>query len=411
MCGFVYLKRKDGRPAYKSVLKRYRAQKQRGTQGFGYVAIQDNQIVSYKRAQTENEIVNLLSKEKASEIFFHHRNPTGTPNMAELAHPFLIESPLLDHQYFVGHNGTIRNTAGLKEAHEKLGIEYTSEMLEAFVTKGGEQHIMGVAWNDSESLAIETALALDGKKAFIDTEGPAAVIGLQTKGKKVINRFFFRNNLNPLKFHEDKIMVTITSMGEGAVVPSEKLYKLSNTNGYEVISDKFPPFLSYKPTEHFTARRDGYWDDDKKKWIKRDETTMGYLRDKTTPLIRSVGDILGLPPSPSYERDDDVNYGPPDDGSDDDLMWETNALLNDMTPNELWAEYDLSLGKTKDLKTEIAKIDSLTRYSADDINTREKLQHQLDERDKWEDAVMDEIQARATREEIVDLDPEDRMFK
>jgi predicted glutamine amidotransferase len=403
MCGFVIVKRKDGRPAYKSVLKRYRAQKQRGTEGYGYVAIENNQIVSYQRAQTEHEIINLISKEKASEIFFHHRNPTGTPNMTELAHPFLVENAMLDHQYFVGHNGTIRNTAALKEEHEKLGIDYTSEMLKAFVTKQGEQYITGTAWNDSESIAIETALTLDGKKAFIDIEGPAAVYGLQTKGKKVISRFFFRNNLNPLKFHEDKVMVTITSMGEGAVVPAEKLYQLSEKNGYEVISHKFPPFLSYKPTPHHSiATRDGYWDSVKKEWVKHD-TTMGFLRDGMVPRPKIVQELLDNVGIPRGEREDDIDYGPPDDRSDHDLDWETNALLSDMGMNELWAEYDLSIGRTKDLKLEIAKIDAQTSYTSTDINNREKLQHQLDERDKWEEMVMDEIQARNT------LD--DRMYK
>jgi len=270
-------------------------------------------VVSYQRAETEHEIVNLLAKEKASEIFFHHRNPTGTPNMLELAHPFLIESDLLEHQYFVGHNGTIRNTSQLKDAHEKMGFEYSSETLKAFISKNGEQHIHGVAWNDSESIAIETALALDGKKLVVDTEGPAAVIGLQTKGKKVINRFFFRNNLNPLKFHEDKIMITITSMGEGAVIPPEKIFKLNPSGGYSVISEKFLPFLSYKPTVNYgghSGRTGGHWENGK--WVLDDdpnETVMGFLGNRA----RKISDILvGLPQAPSRDEIDeqDIHYGP-----------------------------------------------------------------------------------------------------
>ncbi len=392
------MKRKDGRPAYKSILKRYRAQKQRGTQGFGYVAIQDNQVVSYQRAETEHEIVNLISKEKASEILFHHRQPTGTPNMLEMAHPFLVENSLLDHQYFVAHNGVIRNTNELHEAHEKLGIEYSSEMLKAFVSKQGEQYIHGIAWNDSESLAIETALALDGKKKQIDTEGPAAVIGLQTKGKKVVNRFFFRNSLNPLKWHEDKVMITITSMGNGEVVLPEKIYKIQESGGgYAVLSEKFPPFLAYKPSIH-SGHSFGRWINGK--WVRNGEeeesTTMGYLRNS----IKSVGDILGLPnPADDYEVAADT--------SDDELSWETNALLNDMTMQELWTEYEASQLKSKDLEREIAQIDARTIYTSESVTRREKLQRQFDDRENWQAMIMDEIQARNSKDYTTD----ERLFK
>lgn len=412
MCGFVYLSRKDGRPAYKSVLKRYRAQKARGTQGFGYVAIHEGQVVSYQRAETEHEIVNLLAKEKASEILFHHRNPTGTPNMSELAHPFLIESDLLEHQYFVGHNGTIRNSSQLKDAHEKMGFEYSSETLKAFISKNGEHHIHGVAWNDSESIAIETALALDGKKFVVDTEGPAAVVGLQTKGKKVISRFFFRNNLNPLKFHEDKIMISITSMGEGVIIPPEKMFKLDATGGYSVISEKFLPFLSYKPTINYdySGKTTDRWEDGK--WVSNDtETTMGFLRHKTTPMMRAVGDILGLPPSPEDIQGEDIEYGSPDDSLD----WETDALLSEMTTAELWAEHDLSVSREKDLKKELEKIDALDRYRYTPaiLEKREELQNKFDEADKWTQQVMDEIVSHNSKEDddIDTLNFNERMSK
>lgn len=409
MCGFVYMKRKDGRPAYKSVLKRYRAQKARGTQGFGYVAIENDHIVSYQRAETEHEIVNLISKEKASEILFHHRQPTGTPNMTELAHPFLIENSLLDHQYFVAHNGVIRNTGDLKDAHEKMGIEYTSEMLKAYITKQGEQHVTGISWNDSESLAIETALALDGKKSRIDTEGPAAVIGLQTKGKKIVNRFFFRNILNPLKWHEDNIMISITSTGEGIVIPPEKIFALNPTGGgYGILSDRFQPFLPYKPTPLYTSQRDGYWDNTKKEWVKHrkegmSDTTMGFLRDG----MKHVNDLLGLP---SYADSDDERYVQDYDDDIERLTWETEAVLAEMTIAELWTEHDLSVAKEKELKEKLAKIDSLTKYTMEDLNKKEDLQNQFDERDKWTQAVMDEIVDRNSRD-AEERTSDERMFK
>ena len=402
MCGFVYISRKDGRPAYKSVLKRYRAQKARGTQGFGYVAIQNDQIISYKRAETEHEIVNLLSKEKAPEILFHHRQPTGTPNMTEQAHPFLVENEMLDHQYFVAHNGVIRNTAELYDAHEKMGIGYSSEMLKAYVSKNGEQHVTGVVWNDSESLAVETALALDGKKNRIETEGPAAVIGLQTKGKKVINRFFFRNMLNPLKWHEDKVMITITSMGEGTVVEPSQVYRINPTGGFSVLSEKLLPFLSYKPTVETYHSTHGSWVNGA--WVskkKEDTTTMGYLRQN--PMMKAIGDVLGLPPSPD-DREEEVSYGAPDD----ELSWEKDALLSTVSLAELWAEHDISVAKEKQLKGKIAIIDSRTSYTAEVLANREALENEADSMDRWISAVMDEIVDRNSKD---DETAHERLFK
>lgn len=91
MCGIVYVRRHDGKPAAKSVRKRYHNQKARGTEGFGYVAVQNGRVVSVARAQTEHEIMQKLEQETADEILFHHRMPTSGPNVEEMAHPILVE--------------------------------------------------------------------------------------------------------------------------------------------------------------------------------------------------------------------------------------------------------------------------------------------------------------------------------
>lgn len=393
MCGHVYIKRKDGHPAYKAVLKRYREQKARGTSGFGYVAIENDHIVSYQRAETENEIVALLSKEKASEIMFHHRQPTGTPNVRELAHPFLIENKALDHQYFIQHNGVIRNTDKLKEMHEKLGVEYSSEMLKAFITKEGEQHVTGTAWNDSESLAVETALVLDGKKALIATEGPAAVIGLQTKGKKVLTRFFFRNHLNPLKFHEDKQMLSITSMGNGAVVEDEKIYRLKSGGGYEAFGTFAAP-EPFKKTDSEMRSADWYkqryWDSHNQCWVERakeKDNSMGFL-DKG---MERLDELLGLPPKkPQYPAPE--YYQPEDD--DEPGKYELESLLYGMNTDELWKEYDLSVAQETALKSDIADLDRRSLLTLDTLNQKEVAEKQLETIQDWMATVHKEILTR-----------------
>lgn len=245
MCGLIYVKRKDGKPAYRAVLKRYRNQKHRGQRGFGYVAIENDEVVAYHRAPTEHEIVQKLEKEKATEILFHHRQPTSTPNIEESAHPLLVQSKgALDFKYLIAHNGVIRNTEELREKHNQLGFQYTTEIYRGFETPKGKRYEEEIDWNDSESVAIETALAVESKKGYIDSRGPAAVIGLQLQGKKVIQRFFYRNEGNPLKFHEDQTMLTITSIGQGDDVKSDHVKRILATGGFESIRQKDETLIS-----------------------------------------------------------------------------------------------------------------------------------------------------------------------
>ncbi len=88
---------------------------------------------------------------------------------------------------------------------------------------------------------------------------------------------------------------------------------------------------------------------------------------------------------------------PPESGSDDELVWETQALLSDLTIQELWKEYESSKGRSRDLKEEVAKIDVLTKYELDDVTKREKLQRQIDDRANWEEMIADEVQSRNAR--------------
>ncbi len=215
MCGIVYVNRHDGRPAARSVKKRYTTQKSRGSEGFGYVAIKDNKVVAVERAQTEHEIMQKLENETAPEILFHHRMPTSTPNVVEAAHPIEVTHPDFLHKYYMVHNGVMYDTRTRKLEHEKEGFVYQTELKEALksVKTGMVYHHTSFSrFNDSETLAIDTAIALERDEiAGIRVTGPAAVVGLQIKGDEVVDRFFYRNNLNPLYLHTDRTMTTLTS--------------------------------------------------------------------------------------------------------------------------------------------------------------------------------------------------------
>lgn len=212
MCGIVYVKRHDGLAAAKSVLRRYRAQKSRGTEGFGYVAIKDDQVVAYHRAQTEHEITQKLQEETAPEILFHHRFPTSGPNVEEMAHPLFVSHPKLTHNYYIAHNGVIRNALERKTAHEALGFFYRTELKEALKSViTNKAYTTGYSkFNDSEALAIDTAYGLE-TSIPIKSQGASAVVGLAVEGTKVVDRFFYRNNYNPLYLKTDKVMTSLTS--------------------------------------------------------------------------------------------------------------------------------------------------------------------------------------------------------
>lgn len=445
MCGIVYVKRKDGRAAYKAVLKRYRHQKARGQNGFGYVAIKDDKVVSYQRASTEHEIVKLLEKETAPEIMFHHRYPTSTPNIEEAAHPILVENDMLQHQYFVLHNGVIKNTKELREAHYKLGIEYTTEIMKGFIAVSTQkQYTTEIEWNDSESIAVETALAMEGLKKTIDTEGAAAVVGVQTRGDQVVNRFFYRNDNHPLMFNEDKVMVTLTSLGGGTMLPATLLYRLKKEGGFSYYGNEIenkegipvPKGYTYTtPTYNgtYNVRRDSKfyeeheWDRDLKDWVLKASI---IELESTSPLMgfnvgmKRMSDFL----LPARERDETpvFDFGDPSelDLDDDDLFGEAETgikrldeistdlgvikkrlskgldFIEKLPLTVLWTEYNDAVDIETTLKEVIAQMDIQIKDFGDNdemVEQKEKVTQQKQEVTEYIGKLSVEI---TTRESI-----------
>jgi predicted glutamine amidotransferase len=391
MCGLIYVKRKDKRPAYKSVLKRYRAQKGRGTEGYGYVAVENDKVIRYKRADNEKEIIDHLVKETASEILFHHRSPTGSPNVEELAHPIQVENAMLEHQYYVAHNGVIRNDSKLKGEHEALGFQYNTEIVRGFTAAySGKNYSTGISWNDSEAIAIETALALDGKQNKINAKGAAAVIGLKTKNGHVVDRFFYRNNLNPLKYHEDRVMIALTSAGKGNFVKTIYVQRLKPGGGFDDYGNKIFTPSGY---ENQYTKDDGSvkrWDEDAKAWVyENDDGThtlalpsppMGFRQTVVNKSMRSIDEVLkDLQKIPTY-------FSP-------------MPLIRGYTESTLWAEFDKTIGAETDLKKRILDLDitSENYIDAEVLNERKFLQDALDKNKRYQDALSNEITIRESK--------------
>src|ERR1035438_6686564 len=161
MCGVLYAYNFDGTPVNQTILSRFKAQRIRGTQGFGLYDRTEGNLV---KDTTEKGILKWVKKYDSSDILFHHRTPTSTENVKNACHPFST-GKYFKNNYVVIHNGWILNSEALKVKHELEGIKYTS------VQPNGD-------FNDSEALAWEFALYMEGKIPEMRCYGAVAMIAI-----------------------------------------------------------------------------------------------------------------------------------------------------------------------------------------------------------------------------------------
>lgn len=221
-------------------MKRYLDQKHRGSQGFGYVAFYKDGKggkISVGRSTEESEIRTQIMNEHSSMIMFHHRFPTSTPNVVEATHPIYVSHDELDFDYFVVHNGVIRNATELRTKHENLKYVYSTIIESEVVThhtskKTGAKYFTGGTktekFNDSEALAIEVARVLDGMTSVIDAVGTIAIIAwkINKETGKLVSISYGHNSGNPLTISDTSDSFFLTSMG-GTDLPEDILYTLS----------------------------------------------------------------------------------------------------------------------------------------------------------------------------------------
>lgn len=240
MCGIILGRRNNGHPVQKALKKRFEKQKGRGTRGFGYIPIENGRVTRIERAETEGEIMAKLKKEGAFEILFHHRTPTSTPNWKETTHPIVVKNPILEHDYYVIHNGVMRNEDDLKKEHEKLGFVYTTEYEKVSTLKFGKSHreveTTETGFNDSEAFAIDLAMYLDGISGRLDSIGSIAFIALKCdKEGNVMSVSYGHNSANPLKIEDTtknkEGLLFIKSEGNGIDIPEDIIYTVDYRTG------------------------------------------------------------------------------------------------------------------------------------------------------------------------------------
>lgn len=238
MCGIIAVRRWDGISAKKVAMRLYRKQKERGQEGFGFISMLGNKIEKFRKSESETPILKELQETIGTDVVFHHRKPTSTPNFWEAAHPIHVSHPMLKYDYFVVHNGSLleADSKRFKESHDKLGFEYKTLIRQCWETRNGARRYGDEKWNDSEAFAIELAIDLDGPmKTMRGTWGKIAFVCIQYDkvNNKAVKMYWGRNNGSPLFFRQTDRYYAITSVGEGKEIDNDVLYS------YDYASNKY----------------------------------------------------------------------------------------------------------------------------------------------------------------------------
>ena len=240
MCGIIYERKLNKENVNYDIKSIYFDQKERGTNGYGFVAIKDGNLKHF-RSKYEHLILHDLKENKCSDILFHHRRPTSTHNVENAAHPLCSGDNFKDHKYYMVHNGSIHNSKELYRKHTDAKLTYES------ICGMGEFDMP--IFNDSESLMLELALIIEGTKSKNDfaAYGSMAFVMIQTDNNgKPLNLYFGRNDGSPLKIKSGKNKLTIASDIEGEDVAINSLNKISyetNESSKEIMV--FPRHTSY----------------------------------------------------------------------------------------------------------------------------------------------------------------------
>ena len=391
MCGIIWVKQRNEKPAVKKLRKLYHAQKHRGQLGFGYVEIGKDKVGELARTRYEEEIFKTLSKSTAREVLFHHRFPTSTPNTPNTAHPIPVDNTKLKYGYYGVHNGIITNPGDLKKAHEKEGYEYTTELRVGVYSESERMFYDDTkkdnVFNDSEAFIIDLAQAIESNADKIIAKGSIAFIILQyDKETRKPLKLFYGRNTNPLMMEMTSTYMKLSSMGAGEDVEAHKLHcydyatgEISTLRDFQ-IGDKLVEARAVEVNR--TAHGHRRWSDTLQCYVNdKYEVEMGFDTSKQPQL-----------PAPRpYDPDDEFSYDfTPIDGYEDEPLsitlstgteefWCLSELdkfyINIIESIEYWRDTVRSALDTKDKEVVEEGRASLQVLQADE----EKMKHVINQ--------------------------------
>lgn len=340
MCGIVYSKSLVGKPVNKTIKKRYIAQRSRGSDGFGFYTPETNRLTHNAK---EGRIMSLLRRnKKATEILFHHRYPTSTENVRNACHPFSTKD-YFKHNYIVVHNGVIWNKDELRATHEQRGIDYVSEQEDG-------------RFNDSEALAYDIAMYLEGKVDKLTAEGTMAIIAIQRDNKGRAKALYFgRNSGNPLMMkHTDKTF-TLSSEGEGTLIDPDTMYKFDyKTQAISRSACVFPSWTKrsyygdyegYGYGHNWSPRDQDYEDYNHHFGISPTaETTRSYFSGEELKEQNSIaGERMRIMNQADYKKADAIDIGEYELGvmrSRRDIL-DAKVKIENITDDEMEEHYEI----------------------------------------------------------------------
>lgn len=151
------------------------------------------------------------TKGENHEVLFHHRYATSTVDIRNACHPFSTKEHF-ESQYIGVHNGVLYNDDKLQKEHKELGIEYVSTQPNG-------------TFNDSEALIYDLARYFEGQVEELTAAGSIAFIVVKRdESGKPMTLFFGHNSGNPLKMKKTEHSITISSEGDGDLIPVNQLH-------------------------------------------------------------------------------------------------------------------------------------------------------------------------------------------
>ena len=205
---------RDGHTSAEHIINQYEDQHERGSRGFGLISITPDGIKLNRATEPVKAFFDIKAND-APIMVFHHRQPTASDNKISQTHPIVVKHDELKHDYYIIHNGVLRNEDDLFKLHtEELGYVYTT-LLKGDDDRGWHSGYHGGVsyqynaynsdkFNDSESFAIELARYMEGLTKAVQIEGSAAFIAVRVDKKtgKAKTLMWGRNDGNPVELVE-----------------------------------------------------------------------------------------------------------------------------------------------------------------------------------------------------------------
>ncbi len=271
MCGIIAA---FGSTTVERTIDQYGKQWTRGNEGFGFIALKHDRLISWGRATTEREIEVMLADAKAlgpDGLLFHHRFPTSTINVEAAAHPLPINKKGWKHRYWMLHNGVVSGQD--EEAIKKDGYRFQSRVTEVKYYQTGtgknkKTYTVPVdsEVNDSEYLGYYVASLLEGAREDIPMSGAIACLMLaQNKKTNVCTLYAMRNTMNPLKVHRTKVKgahdnVLMSSEGLGENLEPGTIFRFDFVTRSFVVHQEVSIGKSYASS--YAGLNSSFWDGD-----------------------------------------------------------------------------------------------------------------------------------------------------